>query len=1630
MKSRVRVLAGILCACMLMTSNATYVLAEGTSENSTEVQVLENGEEPEGSLSDEGNGEDVSAASEVSDESAAFSEEGAMEGTDAQETESSLVEETSTETVTASETETWEESAEETFDETETVTAPETETETESETETETEAEMESEIEIETESETETEIETETESGDPETDIAVMAVERYQFGVEEDGTLKVLSGTLSGVINNIPAGTKRIPKGIFNDNSEITKIVIPSGVEEFEAGAFKGCSGLLEVEFENNKTSATEFPEELFAECSKLRGPNGGKSSFTIPEGVVTIGTRCFSGCSNGLNSVEFSSSVEEIGLKAFEGCSSLVDVSLSNVEVIGAEAFKNCAELETVIFSADLRRIGGAAFNSCKALTSVNLSGNKSNELVVENGAFINCSGLKTVILPASMAEIAEEVFRDCTALTSLTIKNTSAGEGIRVIRTNAFLNCTALAAIDLSESVSSIESDAFAGCTALKNITIQNGKNADVSVGSEIELPLDAFPTNTGLVVSGYGGTVEEWVGRVRAAGFTTIKYVALYTSYTLQANCVGSGKVSLNKATAKEGDTVSVTVTPESGYALKNIYYGENELPLDANMQFTVAKTDANDNKKIKVTAEFVKADALAYNSLAFRVNGIKKEAITLASVWTSQTLKLVYNDNGIYREIGNWAWDYSSNYPNVVSVTKEGVVRAVAMPSASQQNNIYITAKLKANPKIKVELQCFIENDAKLASLDFVEAADASKRLKTADELEDGMKVFWYSKAWVETAVSNKQTRNFEVNVSAINEQGKTIDADLSWSSSDTSVAKVSSSKTTGSKNMISVCGIGEAVITVSSTNAAKDGVKPLKFVVRVLDLTPRMVESSLSLNLKSENTPASFTLLPVYGSTLQTGESELCKIVNGKWEKVDDFYVNIEDYDAVDQCNKVSFDLYSNSDYVRAEKATTVKGLYLKVKIEGEDDQYVKLPNIAITNTLPKVTVKLSGKINKFYTGSSANQTRVTAAVTYPKGYELEKAPYLENLDTKEANAYFEDNFTIDYETYEKEGKLIIQQKEDVDQLLPAAKPSVSGYLCFKYKGLEAVKVKITVGTETKQPSYSITPASSTANVYAKGQMYEIQLYNKGTKKNENLKNFTVTCSASGSTGVFAYGQVTPEISEDGSYILLKLPENADIVKSKAVLTIKGEDWSAPLSYTFTLNTVNKKPTAKLAASTITINRSCYDSNSTTVTLNQTDAKLTEMKKVIPSKVNVEAEKIDVTFETDENGNGKIVARIKEGVTPKKGTYSYQFVPYVVYAGTNQTEELAKLTVKVKIDEKQPYLKLKSASYKLNAALLRIPYEETAETDITWMDLPTEGGFKKAPDTSEMKIICNKVENDNLIQVAFDDLTGKMKVSLKAGVVIRTGKMSVELQGLKAVRSDGGMIELKPLKFTVNVYDSTPTISLKASGSINVLNPDSEIVYTPTIKNFNGSIESVTVNGEIDENDKWQWAENGSENIHFTAELDEKGKIHLSAAKNGLQKRSYTVQLKLIMAGKEYVKDVKFTPTQTMPKVKQGTTAMTFYKGVPGYSVSTTVTRSKDTEANISDVVWAKAVKENDVLRQAFEEPYFENGKLTIKLKNPTLLKKGSTYTLTFAVYCENQLDGVEGTNFKIKVTVK
>ena len=116
----------------------------------------------------------------------------------------------------------------------------------------------------------------------------------------------------------------------------------------------------------------------------------------------------CFTGCAN-LHEVVLNETCDSIPDMAFYRCTSLTTINLDGVLTIGSSCFSYCENLKNVEFGSTLTFIDMYAFE-CSGLESVTIP---TSVLYVDSGAFSNCAYLKEFTIPeGSKVTLDSEIF------------------------------------------------------------------------------------------------------------------------------------------------------------------------------------------------------------------------------------------------------------------------------------------------------------------------------------------------------------------------------------------------------------------------------------------------------------------------------------------------------------------------------------------------------------------------------------------------------------------------------------------------------------------------------------------------------------------------------------------------------------------------------------------------------------------------------------------------------------------------------------------------------------------------------------------------------------------------------------------------------------------------------------------------------------------------------------------------------------------------------------------------------------------------------------------------------------------------------------------------------------------
>ena len=259
----------------------------------------------------------------------------------------------------------------------------------------------------------------------------------YPFNIStNNGTISINSYTGSTNAVTIPAisfglSVTALAAGAFQNLQSLTGVSIPNSVTNIGAFAFQGCDGLTNVTvpaqvntigiwaFSNCRslTNLIVTPGNAWyssvngvlfnhAQTALIQYPAGKTGSYTVPNGVTSIGNQAFDG-STHLTSVAIPATVTNISDQVFQYC-----INLTNITVASGNPVYNS--------------VNGVLFAN-QQTTLVAWPAGLGGSYTVPNGvtnildyAFSYCFYLTTVTLPASLTSLEWNAFFDDGAVSA----------------------------------------------------------------------------------------------------------------------------------------------------------------------------------------------------------------------------------------------------------------------------------------------------------------------------------------------------------------------------------------------------------------------------------------------------------------------------------------------------------------------------------------------------------------------------------------------------------------------------------------------------------------------------------------------------------------------------------------------------------------------------------------------------------------------------------------------------------------------------------------------------------------------------------------------------------------------------------------------------------------------------------------------------------------------------------------------------------------------------------------------------------------------------------------------------------------------------------------------------------
>lgn len=191
---------------------------------------------------------------------------------------------------------------------------------------------------------------------------------------------------------SLPTSVRSIDEYAFSNAYALESVNLPEGLTYLGRYAFENASLLKSITIPSTLGGISDYCFRNATSLTSLTVASATQNDE--PVGPTSIGKEAFYGCSK-LISIELGDSVKTIGEKAFYNAETLVSLELGSVETIGNQAFYGCESLKVLNLPETLKTIGTNAF--CE-IGIVTITLPASLESIGEN-AFDKAYGLMEVI-------------------------------------------------------------------------------------------------------------------------------------------------------------------------------------------------------------------------------------------------------------------------------------------------------------------------------------------------------------------------------------------------------------------------------------------------------------------------------------------------------------------------------------------------------------------------------------------------------------------------------------------------------------------------------------------------------------------------------------------------------------------------------------------------------------------------------------------------------------------------------------------------------------------------------------------------------------------------------------------------------------------------------------------------------------------------------------------------------------------------------------------------------------------------------------------------------------------------------------------------------------------------------
>ena len=1164
--------------------------------------------------------------------------------------------------------------------------------------------------------------------------------------------------------------------------------------------------------------------------------------SVVVEPGVESVGNYAFYACLK-LASVSLPGGVKSVGQSAFQDCAKLTAVEIpEGVTSIGYRAFYGCSGLTSVTIPEGVTSIGSSAFSGCRSLTSVTIPEGVTS---IDYYTFEDCSSLTSVTIPESVTSIGNSAFSGCSGLTSVTIL-----EGVTSIGNQAFYGCSSLTSVTIPDSVTSIGNSAFYGCSKLKHV-YYGGSDLQ---WKEIEIGNDNSALTKAIIhyASTHAHNVEHVPGK--AASCTETGNLEYW-------RCLACGEYFIDEELTQSTDEANVILSA-LGHTMTETEAKAATCTQDGNNRYFTCSTcgkvfkDEQGTQETTAQAEILPAlghttklvDTVAPTctqpgNKAYYVcetcgRAFKDKQGTQATTVRAEAVPALGHTEVTDQRVEPTCTKTGLTEGTHCSVCDEVLTAQKEIPAKGHSEVIDEgTEPTCTKPGLTEGKHCSVCNEVLTAQEEIpAKGHDVEKvEAKDATCTEDGNNDYYVCRVCGEAFRDEKC------------EQATTVEAET-LSALGHEITKVEAAEPTweAAGNIeYYICSRCEKLfkdaLGTEETTLEEVTLPMISYVTEIIltrdgELVPETMEvdgrTSRTLSFAVMVQPAGAETKVEWSSSvpavarvnqsgivtlLTSGTTVITAAATDGSEVTAQVTLNVTAPDYAPRLGASTLTLNSVSCAgVSVDLVESYGNQILSVSVDDErfDAEYAdSLLTLTSREAVARGTYRMTleavcddGRTYSYPITVRVIQTLPRLTVRQSQRFNLfyrdsQAALTITGGEVESAELIGNSDFVLENE----DGEWVIRYADPENA---PAKPSTRATLSVSFAGYNIPVTKtLTIGTVNTAPKLKRNPTSSTLN----------------TALNSDWSVETILSGADGES-LYAYTD-TPgvDVALSGNVLTLTLTEAKNV---SANVYVQDDNWTKPVKLTHRVTVTNRLPTLRAAAGTLKLN-SWFPSEtaSTGMILSQGNVSLTDVELTPAARegtaARAESDKLNVYYDAD---SGEIVAEIADSGI-KNGTYSFACTG-ILESGT----EISGGTVRVTVSNTLPRARLSAAMVRLNRQLAG---EESIAVKVTLTggDGYAIEGFEELPDCLDYAdgILTATIPNA--------DFTGGSYV-LNA-IVSRNGETAT---------LPAGVI------LRVQVYDRAPSFRLTAKGKLDVLNPASEIVYTPRLTNAQGTVTDIRLKG--------------------------------------------------------------------------------------------------------------------------------------------------------------------------------